>query len=155
MLPENVIDFTRTRFPATGEDNFQVTPLEKGGSGRIFYRIRTGETSMIFAKYTHHREENIHFVDIANFLDKSKIQVPKIYHHDSGEGLIWMQDLGEEDLWSFRDGAWDLRRDLYCSALRQIALMHTSATRNYSHSGPTLQIDFNENLYLWEQEYFF
>jgi N-acetylmuramate 1-kinase len=157
MLPELVKDFTRARFPDAREASLQVERLEKGGSGRIYYRVQMGEETVIFAKYTDQREENRHFVDIAHFLDEAGVQVPRIYHHDSGEGLIWMQDLGREDLWSFRDGDWALRRTLYASALRQAARLHGSATRALKSRSRQvkLQIEFNETLYLWEQEYFF
>ncbi len=155
MLPENVIDYTRSYFPDFGEEGCQVSSLDKGGSGRLYYRVKMGETSMIFAKYNDHREENLHFVDIARFLERCGVNVPKIYHHDSGEGLIWMQDLGEEDLWSFRDSVWPVRRSLYQSALRQVAKLHSHATRLASTAQLKLQIEFNETLYLWEQEYFF
>jgi aminoglycoside/choline kinase family phosphotransferase len=157
MLPELVKEFTRARFPDAREASLQVERLEKGGSGRVYYRVQMGEESVIFAKYTDQREENRHFVDIAYFLDEAGVQVPRIYHHDSGEGLIWMQDLGREDLWSFRDGDWALRRTLYASALRQAARLHGSATRSLKLRSRQvkLQIEFNETLYLWEQEYFF
>jgi aminoglycoside/choline kinase family phosphotransferase len=155
ILPENVIDFTKARFPGFPEAAPEVTPLDKGGSGRTYYRVRSGESSMIFVKYTGHREENLHFVDIAHFLARSGVQVPKVFFHDPAEGLIWLQDLGEEDLWSFRDADWTIRRSLYCSALRQVALIHTSATEALRSASLSLQVEFNENLYLWEQEYFF
>ncbi len=154
MLPENVIDITRTRFPDYAAMRFEVIPLDKGGSGRVYYRVHAGEESMIFAKYSDLREENLHFVEIAQFLDHCGIRVPKIYHHDASEGLIWMQDLGGEDLWTFRDSEWEVRRALYASALRQAARLHVLATRKLDQSRLKLQIEFNENLYLWEQEYF-
>jgi len=156
MLPENVIDFTRARFPGLSPSVVcDVTPLDKGGSGRVYYRVRTGGSSMVFVKYTSQREENLHFVEIARFLAGSGVQVPAVYFHDPAEGLVWMQDLGEEDIWSFRDSDWSIRRTLYCSALRQAAMMHTKATRRLNQASLHLQIEFNENLYLWEQEYFF
>lgn len=154
MLPENVIDFTRAIFPDCEESIFEVTPLEKGGSGRMYYRIRAGELSMIFAKYDGHRAENLHFVEIARFLESCEISVPKIYHHDATEGLIWMQDLGEQDLWTFRDSDWSVRFSLYSSALRQAARLHVQATRELPHAGLNLQMEFDEELYLWEQQYF-
>ncbi len=157
MLPELVKDFTRARFPDAREASLEVERLEKGGSGRLYYRVKMGEEAVIFAKYTHQKEENRHFVDIAQFLDEAGVQVPRIYHHDAGEGLIWMQDLGREDLWSFRDGDWELRRMLYGSALRQAARLHGAATRRFKAQPQRLklQLEFNETLYLWEQEYFF
>jgi aminoglycoside/choline kinase family phosphotransferase len=133
-----------------------VSPLQKGGSDRKFYRVRSGtNSSMIIVRYSGHREENKHYVDIAQFLAASGVNVPRIYLHDPADGLIFMEDLGELDLWHWRDQPWAVRRPLYQSALDQIALLHTSATRRFPGSGIRLENEFAEQLYLWEQNYFF
>ncbi|MCX7713018.1 MAG: phosphotransferase [Chthoniobacterales bacterium] len=134
---------------------FVVEPLEKGGSGRLFYRLRFGELSVVFVKYNDHREENRHYVEIARFLAHCGVSVPKIYFHDEAEGMIWMQDLGDADLWSFRRDDWEVRSELYGSALRQVARLHGRGVRELSRFSVTLQRQFDETLYLWEQDYFF
>lgn len=157
MISKNqIIHQTIERFPAYASGDFEVSPLEKGGSERKFYRIRAGDgESMIMVKYSGHKEENKHYVDIAQFLAAEGLQVPKIYLHDASEGLIWMQDLGEEDLWAWREEPWEVRRPLYESALREVSKMHTVATRKIEGSGIKLEREFGEQLYLWEQNYFF
>jgi len=150
-----VIDHTMERFPGYSAEDFEVSAVEKGGSDRKFYRIRAGDRSMILVKYSGHKEENRHYVDIARFLSSSGVQVPHIYLHDAEEGLIWMQDLGENDLWAFRDRPWTERRPLYESALIEAFKMHSAATRNLGGTGLTLEREFSEPLYLWEQGYFF
>jgi aminoglycoside/choline kinase family phosphotransferase len=155
MLPETILSSTRTIFPDFEEQECRVLPLEQGGSGRLYYRIEIHDRTIIFAKYNDHREENRHFVDIARFLERCGVQVPKIFHHDAAEGLIWMQDLGTQDLWSFREAAWPVRRSLYSSALRQVARLHAQGMRLLQENPLSLQLEFDENLYLWEQEYFF
>ncbi len=110
---------------------------------------------MIIVRYSGYREENKHYVDIAQFLAASGVNVPRIYLHDPAEGLIFMEDLGELDLWHWRDQPWTVRRPLYQSALDQIALLHTSATQRFPGSGLRLENEFAEQLYLWEQNYFF
>lgn len=156
MLSPNVITRTLERFPAYAEGDFEVRPLEKGGSERKFYRIHNGENpSLIVVKYSGQKEENRHYVDIARFLADAGLQVPRIYFHDADEGLIWMQDLGEEDLWAFRREPWELRRPLYESALAEVAKLHTGATRKLEGSRLHLEREFSGQLYLWEQDYFF
>ncbi|MFM8764043.1 MAG: aminoglycoside phosphotransferase family protein [Spartobacteria bacterium] len=156
MIAEaDVISLTNERFPKTGNGNAAVTPLEKGGSERKFYRIRFGDESMIFVKYSGHKEENRHYVDIARFLNGAGVPVPEIYHHDAAEGLIWMQDLGEQDLWSFRKSDWTPRRALYESTLDGVLRMHTQATELASGADLHLERVFDADLYLWEQGYFF
>lgn len=156
MIAEaDVISLTNERFPKTGNGNAAVTPLEKGGSERKFYRIRFGDESMIFVKYSGHKEENRHYVDIARFLNGAGVPVPEIHHHDPEEGLIWMQDLGEQDLWSFRNTAWAPRRALYESTLDGVLRMHTQATELANGADLHLERVFDTDLYLWEQGYFF
>jgi aminoglycoside/choline kinase family phosphotransferase len=156
MIAEaDVISLTNERFPKTGNGNAAVTPLEKGGSERKFYRIRFGDDSMIFVKYSGHKEENRHYVDIARFLNGAGVPVPEIHHHDPEEGLIWMQDLGEQDLWSFRNASWTPRRALYESTLDGVLRMHTQATDLAAGADLRLERVFDADLYLWEQGYFF
>lgn len=138
-----------------GGGRFRVEPLEKGGSGRLFYRLRFGDMSVVFVKYDDGREENRHYVSIARFLEHCGVAVPKIYFHDAEEGLIWMQDLGDADLWSFRSDEWEVRVGLYGSALRQVARLHARGVRELGRWEVTLQRQFDETLYLWEQDYFF
>lgn len=156
MLPRNVIHQTMERFPAYAEESFEVSPLEKGGSDRKFYRIHSNQDhSMIVVKYSGQKEENRHYVDIAEFLDSTGVNVPKVYFHDPSEGLIWMQDLGTEDLWAFRHEPWDVRGPYYEKVLEQAAILHTESTRRVEGSGLKLEREFSHQLYLWEQNYFF
>ncbi len=156
MLPNNVINRTRERFPAFAVEDFEVRALEKGGSERKFYRIRCGEDrSMIVVKYSGQKEENRHYVDIAQFLAGAGVSVPRIHFHDAAEGLIWMQDLGEDDLWTFRQAPWEQRRPFYESTLLEVAKLHSAATRRLEGSHLSLEREFGEQLYLWEQNYFF
>lgn len=152
-LSDNLLDLARGCLPGSGA--FTVEPIEKGGSDRRFFRIRAaGGDSLIAVSYSEKREENRHYVDIGRFLDACGVRVPKVFLHDAGRGLIFMEDLGEVDLWQWREAPWEVRRPLYESALGQVARMHGEATRRFEGSGLNLQREFGEQLYLWEQEYF-
>jgi aminoglycoside/choline kinase family phosphotransferase len=155
LAVHEVIDHTMENFPGYEPGDFEVTAVEKGGSDRKFYRIRAADRSMILVKYSSRREENRHYVDIARFLASAGVQAPHMYLHDPAEGLIWMQDLGEVDLWSHRLDPWSTRRPLYESALIEVFKIHSAATRKLPGCGLTLEREFNEQLYLWEQGYFF
>ena len=103
MLSETLIDFTISRFPRCDRGALKIHSLQKGGSDRNYYRVETGGgETMILVKYGDQREENRHYVSIAQFLGAQGIQVPRIYFHDEVQGLIWMEDLGEIDLWELR-----------------------------------------------------
>ncbi|MEI8341149.1 MAG: phosphotransferase [Verrucomicrobiota bacterium] len=156
MLSESLIHHTVTRFPRLTKDAIRVEPLEKGGSDRKYYRIREPDgTSLILVKYGSQRDENRHYVTIAQFLDAEEIRVPRIYFHDENEGLIWMEDLGEIDLWTYRNEPWPQRRKLYRNALDQAARLHARAHCAQGVGALQLQKEFNAELYRWEQDYFF
>jgi aminoglycoside/choline kinase family phosphotransferase len=155
-MQDALLEQTFSRFPQLNGQRIEVQPLEKGGSDRKFYRIAVGDgTSLIVARYGRQREENVHYVEIARFLRQVGVRVPEIYFHDASEGLIWMEDLGERDLWSYRHEPWPVRRALYQSALDELLKLHMQAHLNHDGESPKLQAEFNAELYRWEQNYFF
>jgi hypothetical protein len=147
---------TRLRFPRLEEEPVEITPIEKGGSDRRFYRVRSSpERPLILVKYNLERAENRLYVQVAEFLAANGIRAPKIYFHDPAEGLIWIEDLGETDLWSFRNESWPVRRVLYESALEEIAKLHSLPHTAADEIRRDLPVAFDAALYRWEQQYFF
>jgi N-acetylmuramate 1-kinase len=143
-------------FPRFDADKIDITPIEKGGSDRKFYRVRCSpDQSIILVKYNLEREENRHYVQIAQFLGEHDIRAPKIYFHDPAEGLIWIEDLGERDLFGYREESWMVRRAFYESALDEVAKLHRLPDEVCEKIKGDLPAEFNAALYLWEQNYFF
>jgi aminoglycoside/choline kinase family phosphotransferase len=156
MKTDFLLRRTRMHFPLLDEADIKIRPIEKGGSDRKFYRIRCSlNQPLILVKYNLEREENRHYVEIAKFLDGHGIRVPKIYFHDGAEGLIWIEDLGERDLYSFRRESWLVRRALYESALDEIIKLHNLPESVCVEMKEHLPAEFNAALYRWEQRYFF
>jgi aminoglycoside/choline kinase family phosphotransferase len=156
MKTDLLLRQTRMRFPRFDVDEIKITPIEKGGSDRKFYRVRcSSEQTLILVKYNLEREENRHYVEIAQFLEAHGIRAPKIYFHDPEEGLIWLEDLGEEDLFSYRNESWLVRRAFYESALDEVAKLHSLPESVCVEMRNKLPAEFNAALYLWEQNYFF
>jgi aminoglycoside/choline kinase family phosphotransferase len=155
MKTDLLLHQTRMHFPRFDVDEIKIAPIEKGGSDRKFYRVRSSpEQTIILVKYNLEREENRHYVRIAQFLAEHNIRAPKIYFHDAGEGLIWIEDLGEKDLFSYRSESWLVRRAFYQSALDEIAKLHRVAEVESRAIRRNLPAEFNAALYLWEQNYF-
>src|SRR6266705_2190990 len=147
---------TRMHFPRLNLDEIKIRPMEKGGSDRKFYRIDCPtDQALILVKYNLEREENRHYVQIAKFLDAHGIRVPRIYFHDPTEGLIWIEDLGERDLYSYHDESWLVRRVFYESAIEQIVKLHSLPDSVCLEMKEHLPAEFNAALYRWEQKYFF
>jgi N-acetylmuramate 1-kinase len=147
---------TRMRFPAFSDAKVNISPIEKGGSDRRFYRVRfSPEQTIILVKYNLEREENRLYVQVAEFFAEHNIRAPKVYFHDPAEGLIWIEDLGENDLWNHRAESWMVRRTLYESALDEVAKLHRLPLASADVIRPNLAPEFSAALYLWEQNYFF
>src|SRR5881397_3440550 len=147
---------TRMHFPRLNLDEIKINPIEKGGSDRKFYRIHcAADQRLILVKYNLEREENRHYVQIAQFLDGHGIRVPKIYFHDPAEGLIWIEDLGARDLYSYQHESWLVRRAFYESALDEIIKLHSLPESVCVQMKGHLPAEFNAALYRWEQKYFF
>jgi N-acetylmuramate 1-kinase len=156
MKTELLLRRTRMHFPLLDVADIKIRPIDKGGSDRKFYRIRCSPNqTLILVKYNLEREENRHYVEIAKFLDAHGIRAPKIYFHDAEEGLIWIEDLGECDLYSYRRENWLVRRAFYESALDEIAKLHALPESVCSEMKEHLPAEFDFALYRWEQRYFF
>jgi N-acetylmuramate 1-kinase len=156
ILSETLLHQTRIRFPGFGQAEVKISPIEKGGSDRKFYRIQfSPEQTLVLVKYTAEHEENQRYVEIAEFLAKHEIHAPKIYFHDAAEGLIWLEDLGQRDLWSYREETWEARREMYESALSEIAKLHRISAEDSAEIRRNAPAQFDAELYLWEQHYFF
>ncbi|MBA3651500.1 MAG: phosphotransferase [Chthoniobacterales bacterium] len=156
ILSESLLQQTRIRFPRLQEAQVKISPIEKGGSDRKFYRIRVSrEQSIVLVKYSREQAENKRYVEVAEFLAAHHVRAPKIYFHDPAEGLIWIEDLGERDLWSYRNESWPVRRALYESALREIAKLHRVPRADSEQIRHDLPAQFDAELYRWEQCYFF
>ena len=156
MRTETLLRQTRRHFPRFNVDEVKIAPIEKGGSDRKFYRVRcSSERSLILVKYNLEREENSHYVEIAQFLETHEIRAPRIYYHDADEGLVWLEDLGENDLFSYRAEPWLVRRAFYESALDEVRKLHRLPEHVCVEMRRHLPAEFNAALYLWEQNYFF
>jgi len=129
-----------------------VVPIEKGGSGRKFWRVNVSGQSHILVRYGEERPENRYYVEIAQFLAHVGVRVPQVFFHDPTEGLILMEDAGGHDLWAHREDPWVQRRALYQRTLDEALLLHTRA--HIAESRPHLQQSFDAALYRWEQNYF-
>ena len=156
MRTEALLRQTRLHFPRFKVDEIKISSIEKGGSDRKFYRVRcSADQSLILVKYNLEREENRHYVEIAQFLETHGIHAPRIYYHDTDEGLIWIEDLGECDLFGYRDETWLVRRAFYESALDEVRRLHELPESVCIEMHQHLPAEFNAALYEWEQSYFF
>ncbi len=125
--------------------------INHGGSDREFYRVTHDQEKWIVMHYSPVREENSLYADIAQFLRKSRINVPKLVHHDASKNLIILEDLGDLSLHAVfhQNPTSPGIETLYSKALDQIHLLHAQ-----SQSPVKMMPGFDEKLYRWERTYF-
>ncbi|HDQ04789.1 MAG TPA: hypothetical protein ENN23_09575 [Deltaproteobacteria bacterium] len=137
-----------------GTKNFELVPINKGGSDRAFFRVIVPDkTSFVFMHYGDEVEENAYWADINKFLAGIGISVPRIIAQDAKMHFILMEDLGDVDLYSQASLPWEKRREFYFQALAQIYRLHSF----YLISIPfwlQLAESYGQKLYNWEHQYF-
>ena len=104
----------REALNSTRTEPVEMTPLLKGGSDRRFYRVFCGRgETFIFMHYDPARTENNYYAAIGGFLSDLGVGAPGILSCDPRRNYILMEDLGDRDLWSFRDEAPEKKMALY------------------------------------------
>lgn len=129
-----------------------LEPIKRGASGRTIVRVKSKlREPFIGIHWTDEREDNEHFVPVAQFLKKSRLRVPAILFDNPKRHVALVEDLGDVDLHSLKDRPFKERLPLYRSAMEQVdRLFYAKPDREF-----VLMPPFDAALYRWEQEYFF
>jgi aminoglycoside/choline kinase family phosphotransferase len=130
------------------------TPVNHGGSDRQFWRGSGCAAGLVAVHYGEEKAENGRYAHCADFLHRHGVRVPAVLAHDVPWRRILMEDAGVEDLWSHRAETWAVRRELYRKALVQLVRLHALDLRE-AGAEHVLREPFDEELYRWEQDYFF
>ncbi|MFN0129904.1 MAG: aminoglycoside phosphotransferase family protein [Verrucomicrobiales bacterium] len=158
FTPAELLELTSQHFPLLAGPDMEIAPILKGGSDRRYYRLKkhSRPLHLILVRYTAARPDNACFFPATEILQEHGVRVPKVYHHDRDRKLAWIEDLGALDLWALQQSPWPERKRLYVRALEEVALLHRLRPEDL----PAAQLEqlmtgFTEELYLWEQNYFF
>ncbi len=150
-----MIDFSREALGLSESVSIVLSPFEGRGSDRTFFRLKWNNTdSAILVHYDPKRVENTYYADIATFLRRIDVPVPRLIHHDPTNCLIVMEDLGDTDLWSLRKKTWETRRALYQKTLTIMHRLHCFAEEDFPSAHVRLMDGFGPDLYRWERDYF-
>lgn len=158
---DQLIEQTRRRLVGWDAAEVHLQKIEKGGSDRCYYRVSAGgrfrgPATVILMVYTDRRPDNLSFFAATEVLALRKVRTPRVYFHDPGLRLGWMEDLGRLDLWEYRNAAPEERLPLYRDVLGQAAQIHSLRLPDIPDQlRHRLQPPFDESLYRWEQDYFF
>ena len=156
-IPKHVdmIRFVRQVLGLSESVRIELHPLEGRGSDRTFFRVRWNRgNSAILIHYDAKRIENTYYADIAAFLHDIQVSVPRLILHDPSASLILLEDLGDEDLWSFNKSSWETRRSLYQKTLAVIHRLHSFPENDFPSTRVKLMESFGLDVYGWEQNYF-
>ena len=129
-----------------------MEPIQKGGSGRTILRIKPEDhPSYIGIHYTLDRSDNANFLPVAHFLKEKKIRVPEVIYDNIRRHVAIVEDLGDKTLLDLKDEPFETREPFYRQAFQQLdKLLYTRPPKDFE-----LQPAFDEDLYKWEQDYFF
>jgi aminoglycoside/choline kinase family phosphotransferase len=161
----DMISFARDALELPESVSVTLSPLQGRGSDRTYFRLRIDlhgharDTSLetrsaILVHYDPKRIENTYYVDIAEFLREIHVPVPRMMRHDRAQCLIVMEDLGDRDLWSFREAPWETRRALYRKTLATVHRLHSFPEKEFPSNRVRLMEGFGPELYRWERDYF-
>jgi hypothetical protein len=152
---EEMICFAREGLGLSESISIELFPLEGRGSDRTFSRLKWNQKDLvILIHYNPNRVENTYYADIAAFLHDIEVPVPRLIRHDPIRCLILMEDLGDTDLWSFRETSWQIRQALYQKTLVVVHRLHSFPEKDFPSPRVKLMESFGPELYRWEQDYF-
>jgi aminoglycoside/choline kinase family phosphotransferase len=150
-----MIVFAREALRLPESVSIELFPLEGRGSDRTFFRLRwNGKESAILVHYDPKRLENTYYADIAAFLREINVSAPHLIRYNPAGCLIVMEDLGDIDLWSFRENPWETRRVLYQKTLTIAHRLHSFPKNDFPSGRVKLMEGFGPHLYRWERDYF-
>ena len=140
---EGVIGFCRESLGLPESVGMEISPLEGRGSDRTFFRLKWNRKgSAILVRYDPKRVENTYYAEIAAFLREIDIPAPRLIRHDTAACLLIMEDLGDDDLWSFRKTSWENRRPLYQKTLTILHRLHSFSEKDFPSNPPVLRDRF-------------
>lgn len=133
----------------------EIIPLERGGSGRRFLRLRQGERSAVVLVQPGGGAEFGSYVANGYFLRSLGIGVPEFYGVDEEKSLVLMEDLGSvhlEDALKEADRTAEL--SLYRGCVDILVKLETEVTEAMLNEGVLEDRLFDEDKLLGETEYF-
>lgn len=152
---EEMLDFCRESLGLPKVVVMELCPFQARGSDRTLFRLKWNrESSAILVHYDPKRVENTYYAQIAAFLREIDIPAPRLIRHDPAACLVLMEDLGDEDLWSFREASWEKRRPLYQKTLTILNRLHSFPEKDFPSGRVKLMESFGPDLYRWERDYF-
>ena len=136
-----------------------VTALPRSGSDRRYYRINEGQSPLI-AAYNPNEEENEAFIGFTRHFFSKSLPVPELYGYYPGRFVYFLQDLGNENLYT-----WLHNRDfispfddeslaLYRKIFDKLILFQTEGIEGLNLDLCYPHRSFDRQSMMWDMNYF-
>jgi aminoglycoside/choline kinase family phosphotransferase len=142
-----------------GRKDFSITPLPRSGSDRRYFRIVSGNETMI-AAFNENEEENDAFVGFTkHFLGKG-LPVPEVYDYIRDKNIYFLRDLGDENLYTWLHKRPDMS-DFSCETKNLYRKIFDNLIRFQVDGIKDLDLDlcyphksFDRQSMMWDMNYF-
>lgn len=134
----------------------RVEKLAGDASTRVYFRaLYPGKGSAIVMLQPHSgRDEEAAFLEIQEFLEALGLPVPRVYAHDRNQGLVILEDLGDNLLESVVERASRTElREIYGEAVKLLLRMR-HATSNLTSGCRAFDLAFDEAKLMEEMHFF-
>ena len=118
-----------------------------GGSDRLFLRIKNKKTFIII-KDVPDSSDLISYVKIQNFLKKKNIGVPEIYYKDLKNGILIVEDIGENSLFK------NPEEKNYLKVINFLIRMQIEGVKGFMNLKLPYKKIFDKEKLLYETNYF-
>ncbi len=98
LLHRKMLDFAYEAIPGLRSENPVLCELARGGSDRVFYRLRSGSHGYVIMHDPRSNHELQQYCDIGAFLFDRGLGAPHIIAADMPNRLLIMEDLGDSSL---------------------------------------------------------
>ena len=145
----------RSQVSGLGSSRSPVEVLPPRGSSREFFRLRNGNNSSIFIRWSPERPDNRLYAGHTRFLDSIGIPVPRLLLDSPRDHFLAIEDLGPDTLETRlpRLAPAEILR-LYKSLLDVTLRLHRNGLPAARKARLSLMAGFGAKLYAWEHAYF-
>lgn len=143
----------------TGEANPSIEALPSSGSNRRYYRLTSGDVSVI-GVYGQSKEENIAFIELAKHFHSQQLNVPKVLQVSKEMHYYIQEDLGDSVLFDairagrntgvFSHG----EKELLHKTIAKLAEFQVVGAKGLNFEACYPQPEFNARTIKWDLNYF-
>ena len=135
--------------------SFEVFPLAGDASNRRYFRVVSGEESMVLMVWEPFVDDgNYPFLSVRDHFDKHGVTVPRVIAKSPAEGLVLLEDLGdltlERKFWE--NQTQDVVLPFYEQAVDELIKIHYHATFDRTDC-TAFKMEFDVEKLLWEMNY--